>query len=101
MALLDAVVRLQHGAVGEPESIREESFSMGLLEYPQYTRPRKFRGLGVPDVLLSGDHAKITRWRLEQAQERTRLRRPDLWEEFCRRQEKPLGDSQGGQENPT
>ena len=98
MALMDAVIRLQHGAVGAPESIREESFSMGLLEYPHFTRPREFRGMGVPDVLLSGAHAKIVRWRLEQAQERTRLRRPDLWDEFCRRQETPSDECEGCQE---
>lgn len=82
MAVADAVVRLQAGALGEPASATEESFSMGLLEYPQYTRPREFRGMGVPEVLLSGDHAKITQWRRQQAEERTRLRRPELWEEY-------------------
>jgi tRNA (guanine37-N1)-methyltransferase len=84
MAVLDAVVRLLPGSLGEPESIREESFSMGLLEYPQYTRPREYRGMGVPEVLLGGDHARIASWRLQQAQERTQLRRPDLWERHVR-----------------
>jgi len=84
MALIDAMVRLLPGALGKDESSHEESFSMGLLEYPQYTRPREFRGLTVPDVLLSGNHADIRRWRLEQAQLRTMQRRPDLWEKYQR-----------------
>jgi len=84
MALTDAVARLQPGALGKDASTHEESFSMGLLEYPQYTRPREYRGLGVPEVLLNGDHAKINRWRLEQARERTRNRRPDLWQKYVR-----------------
>ncbi len=84
MALIDAVVRLLPGALGKDESVHEESFSMGLLEYPQYTRPREFEGMTVPDVLLSGDHAKIARWRLEQAKNRTMQRRPDLWERWLR-----------------
>jgi len=82
MALIDAVVRLQPGALGKDESIAEESFSMGLLEYPQYTRPREFRGMTVPEILLSGDHAKIAEWRLEQAKRRTMLKRPDLWQRY-------------------
>ena len=82
MAVADAVVRLQAGALGKAESLDEESFSAGLLEYPQYTRPREFRGLGVPDVLLNGDHAKIADWRLARARERTRQRRPDLWRAY-------------------
>ena len=86
MAVLDAVVRLLPGALGEPTSTREESFSMGLLEYPQYTRPRDFRGMQVPEVLLSGDHARIAEWRRQQALERTRRRRPDLLEKYLRRQ---------------
>jgi len=80
MALIDAVVRLLPGALGRDESVHEESFSMDLLEYPQYTRPREFRGLAVPEILLSGDHAKIAAWRRQQAEERTKLKRPDLWE---------------------
>ncbi len=80
MALVDAVVRLQPGALGKDESTTEESFQGGWLEYPHYTRPREFRGLGVPDVLLSGDHGKIAQWRREQARRRTQQRRPDLWE---------------------
>lgn len=80
MALVDAVVRLLPGALGKDESTEEESFAAGLLEYPQYTRPREFKGMAVPDILLSGDHAKIAAWRRKQAQLRTQLRRPDLWE---------------------
>jgi tRNA (guanine37-N1)-methyltransferase len=82
MALTDAVVRLLPGALGKDESTIEESFQHGLLEYPHYTRPREFRGMGVPDVLLGGDHAKIEAWRQEQAEARTKERRPDLWNRF-------------------
>jgi len=82
MAVLDGIVRLLPGALGEPGSVQEESFSMGLLEYPQYTRPREFRGMGVPEVLLSGHHAEIDAWRRQQAIERTRQRRPDLYETY-------------------
>jgi tRNA (guanine37-N1)-methyltransferase len=78
--MVDAIVRLLPGAVGDEESIQDESFSHGLLEYPQYTRPREYRGLEVPDVLISGDHASIESWRRKQALERTRQRRPDLLE---------------------
>ena len=76
--MVDAIVRLLPGAVGDEESINDESFSHGLLEYPHYTRPREYRGLEVPDVLVSGDHASIERWRRDKALERTRQRRPDL-----------------------
>ena len=92
MAIVDAVVRLLPGAVGEPESVKEESFSMNLLEYPQYTRPREFRQMSVPEVLLSGDHARIAQWRAEQARERTRQRRPDLWQEYRKGRQVPGGD---------
>jgi tRNA (guanine37-N1)-methyltransferase len=78
MAVIDAVTRLLPGALGDDESAHEESFSHGLLEYPQYTRPAEFRGLKVPEVLLSGNHAEIARWRAEQSRLRTRERRPDL-----------------------
>ncbi len=78
MVIIDAVTRLIPGALGDDESAHEESFSHGLLEYPQYTRPAEFRGLKVPDVLLSGNHAEIARWRAEQARLRTQSRRPDL-----------------------
>ncbi len=78
VVLVDAVVRLQPGALGSAESTVEESFADGLLEYPQYTRPPEFRGWRVPDILLSGDHGAVHRWRREQQIERTRQRRPDL-----------------------
>lgn len=78
VVLVDAVVRLQRGALGSEESTVEESFYDGLLEYPQYTRPPEFRGWNVPDVLLSGNHGAVDRWRREQQFKRTRERRPDL-----------------------
>ncbi|HEX9094014.1 MAG TPA: tRNA (guanosine(37)-N1)-methyltransferase TrmD [Coriobacteriia bacterium] len=80
MVLVDAVARLLPGVLGDDESASEESFSWGLLEYPQYTRPASFEGMDVPDILLSGDHARVARWRREQAIVRTALRRPDLLE---------------------
>jgi tRNA (guanine37-N1)-methyltransferase len=79
MVVIDAVVRLVPGVLGAPDSADDESFADGLLEYPQFTRPRDFEGLGVPPVLLSGDHAAIAKWRNEQRRQRTQLRRPDLW----------------------
>jgi len=82
MALIDAAVRLLPGALGTDESVAEESFAAGLLEYPQYTRPRTYAGMDVPEILIGGDHAKIAEWRLEQAQLRTRQRRPDLWKQY-------------------
>ena len=78
MVIIDAVIRLLPGVLGDDESSRDESFSHEWLEYPQYTRPAEFRGLPVPDVLLSGHHAEIEKWRREQAQARTRRHRPDL-----------------------
>jgi len=78
LVVIDAVARLVPGVVGRPESTMDESFSDSLLEYPQYTRPEEFRGLRVPDVLLSGNHAEIARWRRHQSLLRTRARRPDL-----------------------
>jgi tRNA (guanine37-N1)-methyltransferase len=81
LVVIDAVVRLLAGSLGDENSSREESFSEGLLEYPQYTRPEVFRGMKVPEVLLSGDHKKITQWRKEQALERTKSWRPDLLKE--------------------
>ncbi len=89
MAITDAVVRLLPGALGTAESIHEESFTDGLLEYPHYTRPRSYRGMDVPEILLSGDHAKIAAWRLAQAQQRTQTRRPDLWQAYTRRRDEP------------
>ena len=76
--LIDAVVRLLPGALGDATSTHEESFSEGLLEYPQYTRPPSFRGMDVPEILRSGDHAAIAAWRKAEAEKRTRERRPDL-----------------------
>jgi len=78
MVVIDAVIRLLPGALGDDESSHEESFSHGLLEYPQYTRPAEFCGMKVPEVLLSGNHAQIAKWRAEQSRTRTKVRRPDL-----------------------
>jgi tRNA (guanine37-N1)-methyltransferase len=78
MVIIDAVVRLLTGALGDENSPKDETFSSGLLEYPQYTRPEVFRGMKVPDILLSGDHAKIAHWRKQQALEKTKKHRPDL-----------------------
>jgi len=87
MAMMDSCVRLIDGVIGESESLAEESFGLSkdyacLLEHPHYTKPPVWEGMQVPDVLLSGDHAKINRWRFEQAQQVTKARRPDLWERF-------------------
>jgi tRNA (guanine37-N1)-methyltransferase len=86
MAIIDCVARLIPGVLGDPSSIQEESFSYGLLEYPHYTRPRSYKGQDVPDVLLSGNHQDIRRWRRVQAVARTLFNRPDMladvpWEE--------------------
>jgi tRNA (guanine37-N1)-methyltransferase len=78
MVVIDAVARLLSGVLGDDESSHDESFSAGLLEYPQYTRPAEFRGMKVPEVLLSGNHAEIEKWRREQAKLRTEKQRPDL-----------------------
>jgi tRNA (guanine37-N1)-methyltransferase len=80
LAILDACIRLLPGVMGAPSSGTEESFEEGLLEYPQYTRPQEWEGRTIPEVLRSGDHAKIAAWRKRQAEDDTRLRRPDLWE---------------------
>ena len=77
--LIDAVVRLLPGVAGNDGSLDEESFAAGLLEYPHYTRPREWEGRAIPDVLLSGDHERIAKWRREQAERLTKARRPDLW----------------------
>lgn len=82
MALIDACVRLLPGVMGKLASGTDESFSDGLLEYPQYTRPQVFEGRTVPEVLVSGDHAKIDAWRRAEAETLTRARRPDLWETY-------------------
>ncbi|MBV9347984.1 MAG: tRNA (guanosine(37)-N1)-methyltransferase TrmD [Pseudolabrys sp.] len=78
MALIDSCVRLIPGVMGKPASGVEESFASGLLEYPHYTRPQLFEGLAIPEILTSGDHAKVARWRAEQSEKLTRERRPDL-----------------------
>jgi tRNA (guanine37-N1)-methyltransferase len=78
MVVIEAVARLAPGVLGNPDSLAEESFGDGLLEYPHYTRPEEFRGMRVPEILLSGDHQKVRDWRRAQALERTRRRRPDL-----------------------
>lgn len=80
MVIIDAVVRLLPGVLGAQDSAVDETFADGLIEYPQYTRPREFRGMPVPDVLLSGNHKAIAQWRLEQRRLRTKQRRPDLWD---------------------
>ena len=79
MALIDACVRLLPGVMGKQASGADESFSEGLLEYPQYTRPQEFEGRQIPDILTSGDHAKVAAWRQAEAEALTRARRPDLW----------------------
>src|SRR5438128_221155 len=82
LALLDACVRLLPGVVGAEASIAEESFTAGLLEYPQYTRPQVWEGRTIPDVLTSGDHGKVAAWRRQQAENLTKARRPDLWADY-------------------
>lgn len=82
MVIIDAVTRLLPGALGDDASSADESFSHGLLEYPQYTRPAEFRGWPVPEILQSGNHAAIEKWRRAQAARRTAARRPDLWEKL-------------------
>ncbi|MEG4860997.1 tRNA (guanosine(37)-N1)-methyltransferase TrmD [Microcoleus sp. K1-B6] len=87
LALINGVLRLLRGTVAKEDSLKFESFEDGLLDYPQYTRPADFRGLKVPDVLLSGNHAEIARWRREQQIERTRQRRSDLYEVWLQERE--------------
>ncbi len=82
LAILDACIRLLPGVMGAASSGTEESFEDGLLEYPQYTRPQEWEGRTIPEVLRSGDHAKVEAWRKAQAETDTRLRRPDLWERY-------------------
>jgi tRNA (guanine37-N1)-methyltransferase len=84
MVMIDSLVRLIPGVLGSEDSIEDESFSEGLLEYPQYTKPSDFRGLKVPEVLLSGNHKLIEKWKKEKAVERTRQRRPDLYENYLK-----------------
>lgn len=82
MVLIDTIVRLLPGALGAEDGAADESFADGLLEHPQYTRPREFRGMPVPEVLLSGNHRLIEQWRRQQREEKTRNVRPDLWQRF-------------------
>jgi tRNA (guanine37-N1)-methyltransferase len=80
--MIDTIVRLITGVLGNPNSLAEETFERNLLEYPQYTKPQKWEKKEVPDVLLTGDHAKIKDWRLAQSRDITRRRRPDLWKKY-------------------
>jgi len=82
MVVIDAVVRLLPGVLGAEDGAADETFTDGLIEHPQYTRPREFRGMSVPDVLLSGNHAAIAKWRQGQREARTKERRPDLWDAY-------------------
>jgi tRNA (guanine37-N1)-methyltransferase len=93
MALIDACVRLLPGVMGKEASGAEESFSEGLLEYPQYTRPQLFEGRTIPEILNSGDHAKVAAWRRAESEALTRSRRPDLW---AKAQQKPPKDTTKG-----
>jgi tRNA (guanine37-N1)-methyltransferase len=89
ITLIDACVRLLPGVIGNTESLTEESFEQGLLEYPHYTRPQSWCGRAVPEILLSGHHEKIRAWRLAQAEQVTRDRRPDLWDRYVARNHQP------------
>jgi tRNA (guanine37-N1)-methyltransferase len=80
--VIDSVVRLIYGVLGNPDSLAEETFERNLLEYPQYTKPKKWEKKDIPDVLLSGDHGKIKDWRLSKSEDITRRRRPDLWKKY-------------------
>ena len=89
LAILDACIRLLPGVMGAPTSGHEESFENGLLEYPQFTRPQEWEGRTIPEVLRSGDHAKIAAWRKARSEDDTRLRRPDLWERYSDARDRP------------
>ncbi len=96
LVLLDAVVRLLPGVMGNEASLEEESFERGLLEYPHYTRPAAWQGLEVPEVLVSGHHEKVRRWRRDEAERITRQRRPDLWARYqARQRDAKKSDGQG------
>ena len=84
--IIDTMVRLIPGVLGNPNSLSEESFEGNLLEYPQYTKPQKWEGKEPPNVLLTGDHAKIKDWRLTQSEDITRRRRPDLWKKYKKKE---------------
>ena len=96
-AIVDAVARLRPGVLGNAASPRDESFSDGLLEYPQFTRPRSWNGSDVPEVLLSGHHARIEAWRIKQSKLRTRAVRPDLWAAWCAHQQHSVDDDALGE----
>jgi tRNA (guanine37-N1)-methyltransferase len=100
MALLDACIRLLPGVMGAPESGHEESFEDGLLEYPQFTRPVEWEGRTIPEVLRSGDHAKIAAWRKARSIEDTRLRRPDLWERYGNARDRSASGAQRETKEP-
>ena len=85
LIMIDSIARLIPGVLSHSESFEEESFKDDLLEYPHYTRPREFMGMKVPDVLLSGNHQKIEKWRLEESKKITKLRRPDLYKKSCKK----------------
>ena len=89
LAILDACIRLLPGVMGAPDSGVEESYENGLIEYPQYTRPQEWEGRTIPEVLRSGDHAKIAAWRKARSEEDTRLRRPDLWDRYSGDRDRP------------
>lgn len=101
MVVVDAVVRLLPGALGAADGAADESFADGLLEYAQYTRPRDFRGMGVPEELLSGNHALIKKFRQKQREERTKARRPDLWEKWLEKGGVPSSQIKGRASNGT
>ena len=86
LVLIDAIIRLLPGVLGNEHSAKEESFENNLLEYPQYTKPKNWEGKSPPEVLLSGDHAKIKGWRLSQSEAITRRQRPDLWKKYLNKQ---------------
>jgi tRNA (guanine37-N1)-methyltransferase len=92
MVIIDSVVRLLPGALGAEDGAADESFADGLIEHPQYTRPREFRGMSVPEMLLSGNHRAIAAWRLEQRKLRTQQRRPDLWQAYLEANETKAKD---------
>ncbi|MEJ8574765.1 tRNA (guanosine(37)-N1)-methyltransferase TrmD [Microbaculum marinum] len=95
LAVLDACVRLLPGVMGAEASASEESFEQGLLEYPHYTRPQVWEGRAIPDVLVSGDHGRVARWRRAEAERITRQRRPDLWASYSRLQGARLDNLEG------
>jgi tRNA (guanine37-N1)-methyltransferase len=95
MVVIEACVRLVPDVLGQPESLAEESFEDGLLEHPQFTRPRTFEGIDIPDVLLSGHHAEVAKWRGSMREQTTRERRPDLWAAHLAKQQAKGAKAQG------